>query len=369
MKKLDIFLIICLFGIFFGSIFYKNKAIFAYSFNPTVVKNYLRSQDIEDVNNEIKDRVFVSDADIYLATGYLYAKGENPTTYNFQHPPLIKYLFGYSTLLFNNPYIVQVGFGLIFIFLTYFLGLKIFNSRAIPFLASLLLIFDPVFMEQIGQILLDLGQGTFALLYFILSVFYPSYFIFQGITLGLFAASKFWSTALIFILLIWGYKRIVRKEKIDYRKLVYSFVIAFFVFCFTYLRTFIDQGGAFNVFFFEARVLRFMLDHNATALIGGSIALYLSGYFVKWWGNNDFVKTNVWNFLWPITFVVSLFKILFSKKDVKYLISFFPVAYLLLTVTQVPFTRYFIVVLPFFYLSFSAFLVKLLQRYIRISSS
>lgn len=363
MKRIDVILTICLFALLLGTVFYKNRAIFEYKFNPSLVSNYLRSQDIEDVNDQIKDRIFVSDSTIYVGAGYLYAKGSDPTAYNFQHPPLIKYLFGYSTLIFKNPYVVQLFFGLLIIFLTYLLGFRIFNSRGVGLLASIFLILDPVFISQIGQTLLDLGQSAFALLYFLLAIFYPGAFVFQGLVLGLFAASKFWSTTIIFVAIIWGYKFFLKRKEIEYRKLIYSFLIAFVVFSLTYLKTFIDRGGLFNIFFFEARVLRFMLEHNAATVVGGSIVLYLTGYFVKWWGNSEFVHSTPWSFFWPATFFVALFKSIFSKKDLRYLVFFLPVVYLFLTVTQAPFTRYFVIVLPFFYLSFSAFLLEILGKY------
>lgn len=363
-KKIDFLIIFALLAFFFGILFTKHAELFKYKFNLGVVSDYLRSQDIEDVSDQIKDRIFVSDENIYLASGYLYTKGEDPTNYNFQHPPLIKYLFGYSTLIFGNPYIVQFTFGAVFIFLTYFLGLKLFDQKVVPIIASTFLILDPVFMEQISQTLLDLGQAVFALLYYILVVFTPESFILQGMVLGLFAASKFWSTAIIFVFLLWGYRKFLLKKKVDFKKLAYSFLIAFFVFLIFYSKTFIDRGF-FNIFLFEGRVLRFMLEHNSSPIIGGSILLYLTGHFVKWWGVQGFSKASPFNILWPISFIVALTKVIFAKKREKvYLVSFIPILYLLLTATQVPFTRYFVIVLPFFYLSLSETIVKAFNKYL-----
>ena len=82
---------------FLGLLVVKFPSIFSYKFSQDTVKNYLKSQDIEDPKGLITDRVIMSDSDTYSATGYLYAKGEDPTKYNFQHPPLIKYLFGFSS--------------------------------------------------------------------------------------------------------------------------------------------------------------------------------------------------------------------------------------------------------------------------------
>lgn len=365
MKKIDFILIFALFLLFLGVVFVRHREVFTSQFNPSVVQKYLRSQDIEDTENVIKDRIFVSDSVIYSAAGYLYAKGADPTSYNFQHPPLVKYLFGFSSLFFGNVFLVQIIFGVSLVFLTYFIGIRLLDNKIAAFLAAAFLIFDPAFLEQISSTLLDLGQAVFAIFYFVFVVLFPESFVLQGISLGLFAASKFWSTAIIFVALLLGYRFFVLKKKVDYKKLFYSFLIAFLIFSLTYLKTFIDASRLFNIFYFEGRVLKFMLQHNSATFIGGSILLYITGYFVKWWGTGGISKATTFSILWPTSFVVAFFKTLFSKKKAKeYLISALPVVYLTLTLTQVPFTRYFILVLPFFYLSLSQTLVKVLQKHV-----
>ncbi len=81
--------------------------VYTYRFDPVLINSYLQSQDIP---HEVDQRVFLSDGEIHIAAGYLYAKGADPTVYNFQHPPLLKYLYGLSILVFHNPYFVQLFF-------------------------------------------------------------------------------------------------------------------------------------------------------------------------------------------------------------------------------------------------------------------
>ena len=46
----------------------------------------------QDIPHEVAGkRLFLSDSEIHIASGYLYALGNNPITFNFQHPPFIKY--------------------------------------------------------------------------------------------------------------------------------------------------------------------------------------------------------------------------------------------------------------------------------------
>lgn len=343
-------------------LFSKHSEIFSYKFDQNLIHDYLRSQDIEDPLGLIKDRIFISDSDIYIATGYLYAKGENPTSYNFQHPPLIKYLFGFSTLLTGNPFYVQIFFGLVLLFLTYFLGTKLFKNTAVSLIGTGFLLIDPVFGGMMNQALLDLGQAVFALSYIILVLFYPGNYILQGLVLGLFAASKFWSTAILFVVLVFAFKLFIRKEKLDFKKNAISFVIAFLVLSLSYLKSFIDARGLFNIFFFVAKDLRFMLAHNSAGSVGGPLILFVTGFFAPWW-QKGVERAADWSLLWPASLVTSVYLAVKTKvKDLKFFFYLLPFTYLLFTSTQVPFTRYFIIILPLTYLSLAGLLKYLYEH-------
>jgi hypothetical protein len=220
---------------------------------------------------------------------------------------------------------------------------------------------DPIFRGMMNETLLDLGQAVFALGYIVLALFSPGSFILQGIILGLFAASKFWSTAIIFAILVWAYK-FFRKDKLDYKKILYSFLIAFTVFSLTYLKSFIDNGGMFNIFAFEGRVLKFMLSHNSAEHLGGPIILFVTGYFAPWW-QDGVVKAGDWIILWPIGLIASIIVATRTKINKKlFFICLLPIIYLLSGSSQVPFTRYFVIILPFIYLGLTEFLKKIIER-------
>ena len=349
--------------LFFGFIFLRYGDTLTYKFDPNLIAEYLRSQDIEDTGNVIKNRIFLSDSDLYLASGYLYAKGADPTGYDFQVPALIKYLFGFSTLAFGNPYCVQIIFGLVLLWLTYFLGIKLFKNQTVAMIGTGLLLIDPVFGGMMSGALLDLGQTVFALGFVISIFFYPESYILQGIALGLFAASKFWSTALIFVFLITVYKVFIRKEKPNFKKAGLVLLIAFIVYCLVYTKTFINLRGEFNIVLYQVKVLRYMLMHNSAGVLGGPIALFISGYFLPWW-QNGILRARDWSLLWPISFFASLLLVLKTKlKDLKFFFYILPIVYLLLTSSQVPFTRYFLIILPYAYLNLSSLFLFFLKRY------
>ncbi len=146
-KKPDAFLLLFLSLVFIALSWFLNPSFFKNRFNESIISDYLRSQDIEDREDRIKNRIFISDDKIYLASGVLYARGEPPTKFNFQHPPLLKYLFGWSAVVFGTPFPVQIIFSLSFIFLVYLLALFVFKKRMVGVLAVCFLFLDPVFWE------------------------------------------------------------------------------------------------------------------------------------------------------------------------------------------------------------------------------
>jgi hypothetical protein len=355
--KKDLFVYLFFIAAYLLILFGFHKEIFQYQESPNLINQYLNSQDIE---GEVEQRVFISDADIYLASGYLYTQGNSPTNFNFQHPPLIKYLFGFSAKFLGNPYYVQMVFGVLLLGLTYFLGIKLFSKRLIALVATLFLLIDPVFMNLSTQTLLDLGQAVFALGYLGAFVFLPENFLVQGIILGLFAASKFWSTAAIWFTFLIIFQIFVLQKRINILKTFYSLVIALIVFSITYIQAFLVIEWQFNIFHYQLKVLKFMLSHNSAPGLGGSVVLFVTGYFTKWWNRLEPLKGDVWSFLWPMSLLFNLWALIRPKfTKIQSVVYLLPLAYFILTVTQVPFTRYFIVILPLLYLVLSNELFRL----------
>lgn len=345
--------------------FLKNPGVFSYKFTPLLLDRYLCSQDIP--YEPPCKRLFLSDGDIHIAAGYLYAKGADPTTYNFQHPPLIKYLYGYSILLVDNPYLGQIGLGIIFLFLTYILSFGIFKKTQVSFLSCLFLVTDPLFLNLSADALLDLGQGVFLLLYFLSVLFYKKNFLLQGIALGLLFASKFWGGSLFFFLALAFY--LLYKRQFNLKWYLAHFGIAVIVFSLIYIKTFINKGGFFNIVFFELKTLKYWLNHSVASIFGSSVFLFLTGCFKSWWGNKTTIRADTWSIVWPIVFVVALLKsiTLFLKKTInlKFLTALVPVAYLFYLGIQAPFARYYILVLPFFYMVFADLIVGKISKYFR----
>lgn len=326
------------------------------------IATYLRSQDI---NFDVKPRAHISDEHIYVASGFLYATGSSPTEYNFQHPPLIKYLFGISAIHLGSAMWVQYAFAVALPLLTYLLGMKIFKSNFVGFMGSIFLIFDPLFINLSRHALLDLGQATFAVSYVLVSLCFPKRPAVSGMLLGLFAASKFYSPAIVYFLAVEALLFITNK-KIDAKRILITLASSFLVFNLIYIQAYL-KVGRFNIMFWQAKIIKYMLHHDAAASVGASIVLFMTGSFKNWWGRGP--SRDTWSLLWPTAFLVNLVNILRSTHiDKKMFIFAFPVLYLISLSAQAPFSRYFILVMPFLYLGTAFGLRSLLAQAINSSN-
>jgi len=134
--------------------------------------------------------------------------------------------------------------------------------------------------------------------------------------------------------------------KINIKNELIILFIAFLTFCLTYVVSFIKSDGLFNIFFWQAKLLKFMLEHNVATKWGSTLKMFFGGYL-----------------LWPIIFFVNLYLLFKTKiKEVKFLIYLLPILYLFLLTFQLSFTRYFILILPFLYLSLGKFVVSKLKK-------
>ncbi len=351
MNRKDIFFILGIILLYLTILFAIHPQIYTYRFNEYLVNDYLHSQDIPQ--EDIKGRVFLSDSKIHEAAGYLYATGEDPSEYNFQHPPFIKYVYGLAIILFGNPYIIQILFGITLLVGTYFFGKKLYGSSMIPAIATILLVIDPLFIDLSQNLLLDLGQTALVMMYIIAFLWHEKNWLLQGILLGLLAGSKFWGGTTLFIVgLLVLYSFITKKFR--YRIMILQGTIAFGVFCLLYTKTFINNGGMFNIVFYELKTLKYWLHHSVSSFFGGSLLLFLTGYVHSWWGDKETIRVAVWTLFWPLTLFLSIvngIRHIRKKMSVQRLVDFLPLIYLLYLGVQAPFTRYFIVILPFLYLS------------------
>ena len=323
-----------------------SPSLFTFQFSPTRIEQYLKSQDI---SHHVRGRVYLSDEDIHIAAGYLYAVGFDPTAFNFQHPPFIKYLYGYSILFLNNPFFIQLGFGMMLLILTYIASFAITKKHWVAYLASIFLLVDPVFTDLSQHALLDLGQAVFSFLYILVQLYMPGAFIVQGVVLGILAASKFWSTALFFIAAVAIYRFL--KKTLIVKEFSLHLVVGFVTFCAIYINSFINRAP-FNIIFFQLKTLKYWFNHSVSSVPGDAVLLFTTGQFHMWWMNNTITRAAEWPIMWPIMCAVLLIAVYVFRKKVTPMLFFslVPLLFLLFISMQAPYMRYFVLILPYCYI-------------------
>ncbi len=351
MKKRDFFAIFAIEVFCILVLLVAKPNTFLFTFDTSFLVKYLNSQDIP-YEPKMK-RVFLSDDQIYISSGYFYAIGAEPTKYDFQHPPLIKYLYGYSSLLFGNPYLVQVSFGVLLAAMVYFFVRRLGLGQMYGLLAASLMIIDPVFIEVSSKGLLDLGQSFFALLYVYYSLYNRKSYVLRGFVLGLCAASKFWAPALFITVVIAVYH--TYKKELDMKGFVKHLFVAFFVFSCTYFDSFLHRSMMFNLVLFQLKTLKYWFHHSVSSIPFAYLFLFLTGYFRTWWKPIEMIRAETWTVLYPIGLTAQIMYILKAIKkktiDDKLVVTALPILYLLYLGIQAPYSRYFIFFLPYFYIS------------------
>lgn len=196
-------------------------------------------------------------------------------------------------------------------------------------------------------------------------LYYRKKYVLQGIALGLMCSSKFWGAAVFFTAAITAYLTV--KKQLDIKRYILHLGVAFITFSLTYITSFVKQGFQFNIVFFQLKVLKFWLDHSISNIPFASFILFTTGFFKTWWGEHEIVRTHIWSVLWPVSLVASTsisIKPVF-KWDItpKLFFSSIPFVYLVYLGVQAPFTRYFILILPFCYLSLAYLVVQGWNRF------
>ncbi len=326
--------------------------ILSHRFNEDLTRQFYLSQDIPyEVNG---NRLFLSDQDIYAATGVLYLRGGDPAFENFEHPPLGKYFFGLSTLLTHNPLIIQLVWGFLLLIYTAKLGSELTNQKLFGLLAAVGLMSDPIFRDVLGLTLLDMGQAALLLMYLYYFTKNPAS-LSNGLILGLLGAFKFPAAAIFIVAIITI--RYLYNRQLSWSYLRHIF-LAILVFMLTYTQAFVQRGGMFNIFWHVLRMGKFFVDHSTASFFGASAILYSTGWWKTWWGDYGWMRTDLWTPIWPVGMILGMLQRTFW--------GIIPVAYLFYLGVQAPFPRYFMIIVPFVYLALASSVQNLINRYSRI---
>lgn len=337
-----------LFILLFGNLIYRvwsYRENYLIPFNEKYWENkYLKSQWIIPNSKE-----GIGDDGLYAYAGWKYIHGADPTSINPEMPPLGKYLIGLTIILFNNQAVFAIIAGTTTLTLLFLLSLSIIKSKLHALLTVVFFSFEPLFFTQLSAPYLDLLYLSFCLAFLFFLV--NKKIILAAIALGLFISTK--NSISSFILgetTALTYLFFTDKDKA--KKGLICLVIPIVILCLTYTRYFLS-GHSLRDFLGVQKWIYLFYSSGAKANFASFIPMLFVGIWQTWWGITQ--RISEWNILWPIltviTFVWNIYLIFKRQFDKILIISIWVVTYLIFLLFIPVWPRYFLLLLPFLYLT------------------
>ncbi len=250
----------------------------------------------------------MGDGDIYTYAGIRYAQGEDPTAINFEHPPVIKYIFGLSYLLFSIPNLANVVFLVIAAISFWNITSTLFVSMRWRYITTAIFLLHPIVYSYYIQTMLDFG--TMALSLAVIACYVKVYesdtnLKKSGLILfmGLFLASKYplpINALLPIFLLCW----LRLKKRITYASGVVIGLGAGAVYLLTYSSFFMHHHSLYSWLKFEWN--RWQWYQGKLGSQWGSLfqVIFTGRRPVVWDMCPSYAKVKWWHVGVPLTFVV-----------------------------------------------------------------
>lgn len=307
----------------------------------------------------------IDDSTLYTYASFAYWQGEDPTTINFEHPPLAKYYYGLFIMLFGNPF-----WGSVLVFLGVLLMLdKIAAAVGMSTKARLLLVLLvgtlSLLRVHTRYTLLDLPQLFGTLLIFLSAITIEKkptikYTILLGAGLAIVAGAKYWFPWLPLMLGFIGFEAVRTKQLKPY---LVATAIGGGVYLLTYLAYFLNGHTVADFVAFEW--FRFKWFSGKTDVPKFLVFQTLfTGQFQAWWAADTFEKTQHWSILWPVSFLSALWigwkSVLQKNYWMVVLIGYSLLLLSIFAIGAAASDRFFIQLLPFWMLALAHQVDKLL---------
>jgi hypothetical protein len=369
MKKIIILITIILLTVLIR--FSLSSHIFIQKFNKDAAykKYYLSQWVIPQSKNPI------SDEDLYQVAGYELVTTGTHFKINPEVPPLGKLVFGWSILLFNNPFIISFILYIVSGILFFAISEFIIKNTYLRFVALILFFMDPLITSMSYMTLLDLPQLV-ALLAHILIFFiylrkkkhtFVSTLIFStllGITFGAFAAIKI---ALLSAVILGADVVILFRRKL-WLPVFIMLVISLITYVATYFSYFLQGHSIIELLKAQKWMLTFYKESKAKPVYGTVFTSILTGYIKGWYEGATWDRVKEWSFVWPIVFILTIILLCFRIKNIlknNYLLySYLLIVGLLGMYIIIPFfARYLVLLIPLLILCSTYFIENLMQKY------
>ncbi len=268
--------------------------------------------DIQKVSNEILaaiGRKGVSDSFLYSYVGYKYVNGANPSLLNPEHPPLAKYLIGYSIKMFGSEHILGIIIAFISLILVAVISFQIHGSLLF---AGLALFLTSLFSLFLDQVIYGPQLELYQLFFFLLVVHLLlmelktkkiTFGIGAGIFFGLMLSTK---TLLPFFLLFSTW--IILSFWKQWKLIAIVIGVGVLTFVLTYYQYF-ALGGTLRKFLGVQKYIVVFYGNASIPLLefaGNYIRLIFTGFWKFWDTARSVSAYSGWNILWPILFFMGI---------------------------------------------------------------
>jgi predicted membrane-bound dolichyl-phosphate-mannose-protein mannosyltransferase len=340
-KKLFIFLLPLALTLF---VFFKYKNLFTEQTNiENYTEKYANSQYVLGEGSPHK----IDDATLYIYAGHAYSRGEDPTSINFEHPPLTKYLIGLSLNLFNNPVLLNLPLFFFSLLCVFYLTKKITNKYWLGILGMMMVGNLQILQEHVAQALMDFPQLFLTLLLFTtlfskLKLKYPL----AGVILGSLLSVKYQIPMIFLYIFIVGVWALTEKKIFHF---IYSMITMLITYLANYTVYFMNGNSLIDFAKFEWYRFRWFTGDRTMPKFLVFQTLF-TGTFKGWWAADAYLTEPSWTIFWPISFIFHLFSFSFWKKFNKEIVTILFYTTIVLAVFSLgsaAYARYLLQLLPF----------------------
>ncbi|MDP3955419.1 MAG: hypothetical protein Q8Q15_03600 [bacterium] len=302
--------------------------------------------------------------------GGAFAKGENPILFVHEHPPLGRYIIGFSIILFKNSTTILLPlmfFSLLGIFL---ISRLVIQNTFLSLVPLAIFLNEPLFISkfEIAPLIepIQLTFIIFSLYFFIKGATgkkYAQYFILSSIMLGFVISIRFFilGGALAFAMILY----FIFKKKIDKRFVIFLFSLplSLVVLAASYTKTIQEGYSVFQIFGIQKYI--FFYHKSKLSSIFSFWDLIMFNRWHTWWADKRIITDSQWIPIWPISMTLTFLHVLLSliKKlkltDPEKIVLFWIFSYSALLSVGYSTTRYFLPLLPFLYIMGVSFLLKI----------
>lgn len=246
----------------------------------------------------------IGDDGLYAFAGYYYLfQHGDPSSVNFEHPPLGKYLIGLSILLFKNENVINIIYAVLLSVITFYLSKRILKKTTLSLICVAILTTDPLIRDHLIRSFLDIPFTLFfviAVYFFLKSLSKPLFFALSQLFWGITFSVKFFPS----FIFVYGYMILViliRNKKL-LRPFFMTSVIIPVVYLFSHTAYFVYHPSLIE--FIQHKKWVFSWWSSSPILIGNIWKNILTGRYIDSVGAQRI--NDLWTPLLPITVIFAL---------------------------------------------------------------